>query len=302
MKVSEIDLFFLSYDEPNADVNFSDLYNKAVWTKRIHGIKGSDAAHKAAAEQSETDWFVTVDADNIVYDKFFDLEIDTSDPSINVYGWCGFNLLNGLRYGNGGIKIWNKHFVLNMKTHEAAETKNAEVDFCWEEGYRNHSKIFSNVIIDSSPKQAWRAGFREGVKMTLLDGVKVPPQEIKERIWWHNLHRLKIWSTIGMHKENGIYAILGSRQGTWMTNCSDWNYVDVRDFLYLDGLYEETVMPLLNDKEKLIEQIKYFGNELLVNLGLNYPFFDSNQSEYMLELYDEVVRLSFNYYMRDYNV
>ena len=106
MKTVEFDIVFLSYDEPNADVHYADLLTKAPWAKRVHGIKGSDAAHKAAAALSDTEWFITVDADNIVHTEFFDLDLDMSDPKIQVYGWCGRNSVNGLRYGNGGLKIW----------------------------------------------------------------------------------------------------------------------------------------------------------------------------------------------------
>ena len=116
MKVIEFDVVFLSYDEPNADLHYADLCTKVPWAKRVHGVKGSDHAHKAAAELSETDWFITVDADNIVDPKFFNIDLDMSDPKIKVYGWCGNNRINGLRYGNGGLKIWNKEFVLNMNT------------------------------------------------------------------------------------------------------------------------------------------------------------------------------------------
>jgi len=94
MKTSELDLIFISYDEPNADRNYADLCNKAPWAKRIHGIKGSDAAHKEAAKIAETDYFITVDADNIVLEKFFDYDLDMTDTSIQVYSWCGHNKLN----------------------------------------------------------------------------------------------------------------------------------------------------------------------------------------------------------------
>ena len=47
-RVIEFDVFFLSYDEPNADLHYADLCNKVPWAKRIHGVKGSDHAHKAA--------------------------------------------------------------------------------------------------------------------------------------------------------------------------------------------------------------------------------------------------------------
>ena len=290
MKIIELDIVFLSYDEPNADLHYADLCNKVPLAKRVHGVKGSDAAHKEAAKLSDTEWFITVDADNIVDTKFFNLDIDTSDPSIQVYSWLGKNKINGLLYGNGGLKIWKKDFVLNMKTHEASESDRAQVDFCWEDGYRQFKECYSETVITGSPFQAWRAGFREGVKMTLLDGVKVPPMEIKERIWWHNLHRLRMWSTVGMHEENGKYAILGARMGTWMTNCTDWNYVDVRDFEILKNIYDENVNHTFVE-----EDAQDLGVKIKQQLGLNWPWLDANQSRYTLDLYLETINLSNTY-------
>lgn len=292
MKTVELDIVFLSYDEPNADKHYADLCNKLPWAKRVHGVKGSDAAHKRAAELSETDWVITVDADNIVDPKFFNLEIDTSNPNIQVYSWLGRNKLNGLLYGNGGLKIWKKDFILNMKTHEASDSDRAQVDFCWEDGYRQFKECYSETVITGSPFQAWRAGFREGVKMTLLDGVKVSPNEIQERIWWHNLHRLRMWSTVGAHEENGIYAILGARLGNWMTNCTDWNYVDVRDFEILKTIYEQHV-----NQTSIEEDIQDLGYKLRTELGFNYPYLDAEQSKYTLDLYEETIKLT-NTYMR----
>jgi hypothetical protein len=291
MKTVEFDIVFLSYDEPNADVHYADLLTKAPWAKRVHGVKGSDAAHKAAAALSDTEWFITVDADNIVHTEFFDLDLDMSDPKIQVYGWCGRNSVNGLRYGNGGLKIWKKEFVLNMRTHEASDSDRGQVDFCWEEGYRNFPRVYSDSIITGSPFQAWRAGFREGVKMTLLNGVRVPPQEIKERIWWHNIHRLRMWSTVGAHEEHGLYAILGTRMGTWMTNCTDWNYIDVRDFEILRNMYEHNI-----DHDNIEHDIVDLGEKIKVNLGLDWPDFTPQQSKYMLDLYDETINLGLTYY------
>ena len=291
MKIVEFDIVFLSYDEPNADVHYADLLTKAPWAKRVHGIKGSDAAHKAAANLSDTEWFITVDADNIVHTEFFDLDLDMNDPKIQVYGWCGRNSVNGLRYGNGGLKIWKKEFVLNMRTHEASDSDRGQVDFCWEEGYRNFPRVYSDSIITGSPFQSWRAGFREGVKMTLLDGIRVPPMEIKERIWWHNIHRLRMWSTVGSHEENGLYAILGARMGTWMTNCTDWNYIDVRDFEILRDMYDQNI-----DHGNVEHDVIELGEKIKTNLGLDWPDFNSQQSKYTLDLYDETINLGLTYY------
>jgi hypothetical protein len=290
MKTVELDIVFLSYDEPNADLHYADLCNKVPWAKRVHGVKGSDAAHKAAAELSETDWVITVDADNIVDNKFFNVEI-IDDPKIQVYSWLAKNRINGLLYGNGGLKIWRKDFILNMKSHEAADSDRAQVDFCWEEGYQQFKECYSETVVTGSPFQAWRAGFREGVKMTLQDGVRVPPQEIQQRVWWHNIHRLRMWSTVGMHEENGKYAILGARMGTYMTNCTDWDYVQVRDFGELRKIYETQV------NHSFVEQdTQDYGTKIKNQLGFNWPWLDATQSKFTLDLYNETMMMNRTYF------
>ena len=292
MKTLELDIVFLSYDEPNADKHYADLCNKVPWAKRVHGVKGSDAAHKAAAEASETEWVITVDADNIVDNRFFNLEFDPSNKDIQVYSWLARNRINGLLYGNGGLKIWKKDFILNMKSHEASDTDRGQVDFCWEAGYKQFAECYSETVITGSPFQAWRAGFREGVKMTLLDGVKISADEIKQRVWWHNLHRLKIWSTVGAHEENGLYAIHGARLGQWMTNCTDWNYIDVRDFEILKNIYNENV-----NHSTLEDDIQHLGEQIKRGMGFDYPYLGASQSKYTLDLYEETIKLT-NTYLR----
>lgn len=296
MRVIEFDVVFLSYDEPNADLHYADLCNKVPWAKRVHGVKGSDEAHKEAARQSETDWVITVDADNIVDNKFFNLDLDFSNETIDVYSWLGRNNINGLQYGNGGLKIWRKDFILNMKTHEASDSDRAQVDFCWENGYRQFMTCYSDVVINGSPFQAWRAGFREGVKMTLDQGLRVPKYAIQERVWWHNLHRLKIWSTLGAHVEHGLFAIYGARLGNYMTNCTDWNYVDVRDFELLRQLYDDKVKMFENNIDDLIPTIKELGTALHREAGFEYPYLDESQSRYFSGLYQETINLCNTYY------
>ena len=91
LKLAEIDIIYLSYDEPNAEENYADLLAKVPWAKRVHGIKGSDAAHKACAKLSETDRFVTVDGDNKIRQDFINQVLDFdehTDLEHSVISWC----------------------------------------------------------------------------------------------------------------------------------------------------------------------------------------------------------------------
>ena len=101
--VTELDIFYISYDEPNAEENWADLLNKVPWARRVHGVKGFDAAHKACAIQSETDRFITVDGDNKVMPDFFEQVLDVPDTDHDgndlkecIFSWNAKNILNGL--------------------------------------------------------------------------------------------------------------------------------------------------------------------------------------------------------------
>ena len=294
MKTKDLDIIFISYDEPNAEENWAKLKAVVPWAKRVHGIKGSDNAHKEAASQSETDWFVGVDGDNIIDTKFLDITIEHIQ-GICCYSWCGTNVINGLIYGNGGLKIWNKQFVLGMKTHEQSTSDRAQIDFCWERGYKNFPQSFSTTVINKTPHQAWRAGFREGVKMLTVRGVLPPIQDLKKETHWQNLHRLRIWCSVGSHVENGNYAILGARMGACKAY-GDWDYINVRDFSILDDLFE-TIKDL--NEYDIIEKIKEHGREIRQTLGFNWAYFDAEQSLHMIDLYNEALLLGNTYYNKD---
>ena len=96
-------------------------------------------------------------------------------------------------------------------------------------------------------KQAWRAGFREGVKMGLDRGTKFSSITFSEEVYWQNLHRLMIWQMVGADVTNGIWAMYGARQGCYMTNLTDWDYVQVRDFAYLETLWEDVKKQITPD-------------------------------------------------------
>ena len=285
LKVKDYDIIYLSYDEPNAEENYADLLRKVPWAKRVHGIEGSDAAHKACAELSETKRFITIDGDNKIHHGFIDEVIDFKediDLENSVISWSGYNIVNGLTYGNGGIKCWPKDVVLNMRTHENADPNNpnAQVDFCWDLNYVQVSKTYSEVYNNATPQQAWRAGFREGVKMSLHEGVKLDTDVFSKRVHRKNLQRLKIWQTVGMDVPNGIWAIYGAREGCYKTNCTDWDYVNVRDFEYLNDLWNNHYSKIPEDQ--LRYEIMGLGETLRHELDLDIPVdpYDDDQSKF----------------------
>ena len=306
--ITEFDIVFISYDEPNADHNYNDLLNKCPWAKRSHGVWGSDAAHKAAAALCETDRFITVDADNIVREDFFNIEIDMERiREIDVISWAGKNAVNGLVYGNGGIKCWPVDVVNAMRTHEAApqSDKAAQVDFCWNIHYVQMNNVYCDVMNNGSPLQAWRAGFREGVKMGLENGDVVDPGDIK-RIHRENYKRLLVWMSVGEDTTNGLWAIYGSRLGCYMTNIQrhEWDWKNVRDFDWLSNYFQTKLFPKFEggdqmcvntgatwDLNKLKEETVRLGSELRGVLDLEISDMDAIASRFFKAVYKNPHRL-----------
>jgi len=295
-RVIDYDIIYLSYDEPNAEKNYADLCTKVPWAKRVHGVEGSDAAHKACARLSETDRFITVDGDNRIREDFLNQEIDFdehADLSSSVISWAGKNVINGLIYGNGGLKCWPKKYVLNMRTHENADPNNAhaQVDFCWDTKYIQMEGTYCDVYNNETPAQAWRAGFREGVKMALDRGMKVTKDEFKQ-LHWKNLHRLYIWLMAGADVENGDWAIYGAREGLYKTMCTDWDFVNVRDFEYLNNLWNNTYSKI--NEGMLSDEIIALGETLITELDLPIAAtpLNAQQSKFFKTIYQNPMRMS----------
>jgi hypothetical protein len=75
IRPSNLSVVFLSFEEPDKENNWSHLKERVDHAVRVDGVKGFDAAHKAAAAAAETERFVLVDGDALVYDTFWDLNI-----------------------------------------------------------------------------------------------------------------------------------------------------------------------------------------------------------------------------------
>ena len=63
--IADLDCIFLTYDEPKKEEFWTKIKNIVPWAVRVDGVKGSDAAHKVAADASETDRFILIDGDNL---------------------------------------------------------------------------------------------------------------------------------------------------------------------------------------------------------------------------------------------
>lgn len=152
------DIFFISYNEPNADENWQILSSRMPHARRVHGITGISNAHRRCAELSYTAMFWTVDADTVVDESFgFEYGVPYYDRKY-LHLWNSRNPVNGLEYGYGSVKLWPRKLVIAFHGHW--------LDFTTTVG---NIKMMDNTIattmFNTDPYGAWKSGFRETIKL-----------------------------------------------------------------------------------------------------------------------------------------
>lgn len=280
--VADLDVVYLSYDEPQKEEFWVKIKNMVPWAVRVDGVDGSDAAHKAAANASQTERFILIDGDNLPDPEFFNLQLDIKNDQYEkaVFRWRAKNHINGLMYGNGGLSCWTREFIHNMKTHENSDGSDETcVEFCFDPLYWPMHDCYSTTYPNGSAFHAWRAGFREGVKMCLDRGSKPTVIDFKESVHKRNMDHLSIWQNVGADVEYGKWAMFGARQGTYMTMLTDWDYTEVQWFDNLKEIWEGV------DDEFNPDKFYNYGEELNSQLDLPIVSYSPEQSKFFKQHY-----------------
>jgi hypothetical protein len=201
------DIFFISYNEPNADENYKLLCNRFPKAKRIHGVEGIHNAHKAAAENSETEMVWVVDGDAIIEEDFnFEVEYYPHYDSGNrreflstVRVWFSKNPINDLIYGYGGVKLLPTKLTLEMNLNSVDMTTSISDNF------KVVSTVSNITAFNTDPFNTWKSAFRECAKLSskVIDSDYDPETDF----------RLGVWCSKGEDALFGKYAIGGAIEG-----------------------------------------------------------------------------------------
>lgn len=236
----ELDVVFLSFDEPKADEFYQTLLAQTDGrAKHVSGVVGFDAAHKAAARAASTEYFVLVDGDSLVYDAFWSLRMRVPLPhqDAGAFSFCARNVVNDLCYGYGGLKIWNRDFVFSMRTHENSDSTNTAFEFCWLPDYRHFASIWNDTHINQSPQQAFRAGYREVFKLMCPE---CQPSKFED-LSFYVQRKVVQWCTVGADAPNGMFVLAGANAAFTHLNSSNSDAVgpSINSYDYLDALFTE---------------------------------------------------------------
>ena len=260
MRLGDLPVVFVSYDEPYADKRYDQLQESVPTAHRVHGVDGIVDAYKAAARQVEGDYVVTVDGDTGIDPVLFELTIALLPiETAAVRAWSARNEVNGLVYGNGGVKCWPRKALLALDQIEAVSVTEAV-------GRIELSMApYATTYCNDSPFHAFRAGYREGVRLAAkMDNGANPTAT----------YRLSIWCSVGADVDNGKYCVLGARLGALKHAIERLPRSNVQDYRRIESLYKSQVVSLIGDDEKLSQAIEKIGERLRQGMGLEIADLD----------------------------
>lgn len=257
--------FFISYDEPNANDNYSHNKSLIPNLQRIHGIKGIHNAHAKAAEQTQ-DWFWTIDGDCFGLPQLEHAHVILDNPKqlSCIHSFRSIHETTGLIYGNGSVKLWRKQFLQNV-THETT------TDFYYHIPYWICSDILTETKSCSSEFHAFRSAYREVTKLTFDPNGKLQ-NKLNLNDLGDNGTRIKYWLSMGNHLKYGKFSILGA-------------YCAIYDF------YQLRLNPLMiNDYDLLKNRFDYWvenklHKEIVHNIiNCEIPEINSETSKFIKNL------------------
>ncbi len=218
--VNDMDIIFISYDEPSAESRYNLLKEKFPRTKWCKNIKGQTNAYHTAAKMCETDYFFAVFPKLEIVDTFkFDFQPDRFKNPCHYIFNCK-NPINDLEYGHGAVLLYNKKLVL--------DTQDPGLDFTLSAPHE-HVPILSAINhFNETPWLAWRTAFREVVKLH-AQNQKNPTVE--------SVYRLNKWCELGKGK-NAEWVYCAANDAVDFVESKD-DLIKSYDFEWLKNFYEQ---------------------------------------------------------------
>lgn len=240
-----LDVIYLTYNEVQAEENFQKLALRYPHLKRLHGVVGLSRAFRLSAFLANTEHYILIDGDNLILEAFNLEKIVPPKTVDTVVFYMAQNPINQLSYGYGGVKICPRRNFLNIQEDK--------IDPIASGGIQNISyinEIASITCFNTSPFNAWKAGFREGVMLKAIDpALRIKKEEAQKK--------LDIWKNVGHDELFGRWTMCGARQGEIyaLEFCQKFDdFLKINDPFWLQATFNTTFGDDLLDEASLDER------------------------------------------------
>jgi hypothetical protein len=221
-----------------------DINSLVVEVNGERALLGSDFLYEWSGDYSEIN--IEESSISIILDKVSDFKIDEiinvkvqvknleekylnfnftfNDPErFTVHVWRSKNPVNGLEYGNGGVKLLPRKLTLDMDVNSADMTTSISTKF------KIVDEVSNITAFNTDPFNSWKSAFRECCKLAsrVIDRQNDNETQI----------RLDRWCTIGSDLDAIAGAIAGREYGTTHTGDID-ALKKINDFVWLKEKFD----------------------------------------------------------------
>jgi hypothetical protein len=214
------DVVFISYDEENAEQNWSRLRSLCPRAKRVHGVQGLMPALKAAAAASDTPYFYAVFGKTEILEDFsFDYQPDYLRRPAN-YIFLAYNPILDHAYGHGSVIMHDRDWLLSLESYDIDVTMSHDTVTI---------PIVSCINKASDAWSAWRTAYREAYKLKTL---------LERRYSIEDEYHLHLWLNSDK-TEVGYWSKIGATEGASSDiDINDWYALKIK---FLDSQSQKSI-------------------------------------------------------------
>lgn len=227
------DVFFIYNGENNGKKNYRIVKKILPHAQTIKNSKSIKEAHINAACLSKTQWFFTIDADNVLIDKkeIKDIFFLINDKHMKKYNYhydvCVFNSVNNTNkccYGWGAVKLWNRNSLMNNKVLKYT-------DFTTSFNILKLEIPISIHEYNISPFDTWKSVFREYFKLKLNYYLNNKNTKIIKNLnLWENPNDIFNFKDFYIDAINYVKKIFDNKK---------YNEININDFIFLKRIFEQ---------------------------------------------------------------
>jgi hypothetical protein len=216
-------IFFISFNESNQEVNWARVLELHPDAIRIHGVTGIDRVHLACNDLCNTEWFWTVDGDNWLLEE---LIWDVETPA-DLLMFNALDPITNLPTNLGGVKLWKKDSIINKDMSKG--------DFCLNATAKKISlrKVFSRSDYNSTNYEAWKTAFRHCVKILSPIFKSRPGLSYADAY----LEQWKSCSTLDNGTNNAVWAYRGYLDAVKYVEDVDNNIHNINNYKWLKNYF-----------------------------------------------------------------
>ena len=191
-------------------------------------------SHKAIAEASDTEMFLVFDADFVLETALVTEELKPWEQD-SVHLWYARNPVNGLTYGHGGPKAFNRSAFIDVSSKSIDVTTSAHA-----KRLTVHEQCVGIHQFNWSAESSWRTAFREAAKLFWQRAVAGTKEETNAAT-----KRLNVWTSENDKDSKVPYAsecVAGAIAGkAWAERVNKRVEASrINDFEWLHQLYQST--------------------------------------------------------------